>query len=283
MQQVVRLTWPFPAPPLLLELELELLACVSGGGGVAGGLVGEGGGELRGGELSSWLLAVGGAEAALKLAAEGPEVPSGVLNGVVEVEVLLLPSAVPGAGGEAVPAGGRGGVRMYERPASGHQILCCSCCSVRAGTVQRCLQTAERQMRARHHRTCTARQHACNPDAAQAAGSEGQAALSPVAGSGLLGGGGLLGSEGGVTVAVVTGVAAVEAVTGVAAVEAVTGVAAVEAVTGVAAAVVVAGTSAEVVAAVVGALCCTAALVLAVPVVSEKVAATSAGQAACKI
>ncbi len=63
----------------------------------------------------------------------------------------------------------------------------------------------------------------------------------------------------------------------------VTGVAAAEEVSGVAAAVVVAGTSAGVVAAVMGALCCTAAMVLAVPVVSEKVAATSAGQRAGRI
>ena len=105
-QLVERLTWPFPAPPLLLELELELelLACVSGGG-VAGGLLGEGGGELGGGELSTGLPVVAGVEAALKVAAEGLEVLSGVLNGVVEVEGLLLPSGVPDSGGEAVPAG----------------------------------------------------------------------------------------------------------------------------------------------------------------------------------
>ena len=107
------------------------------------------------------------------------------------------------------------------------------------------------------------------------AGSEGQAASLPVVGdSGLLGGVGLLGGEGGVTVVVVTGVAAVEAVTGVAAAAKVTGVAA---------AVGVAGTAAEVVAAVMEPLCCTAAFVLAVPVVSEKVAETPAGQAALKI
>ena len=74
----------------------------------------------------------------------------------------------------------------------------------------------------------------------------------------------LLGGGGGVTLVVVTGVAAAEEVSGVAAVG-------------------VAGRSAGVVAAVMGALCWTAAMVLAVPVVSEKVAATPAGQRAGRI
>ncbi len=78
------------------------------------GLVGEGGGGLGGGELPSELL-VGVVEAALKLAVE---VPSGVLNGVVEVVGLPLPSGVPGLGGEAVPAGRRGWVRTYGTPNS---------------------------------------------------------------------------------------------------------------------------------------------------------------------
>ena len=228
---------------------------------MATGLVGEGGGELGSGVL------VGVVETARLLTKEGPEVLSEVLNGVVEVWGLLLPSGVPGAGGEAVPAGRRGGSDGRGCPTLViRSVVALLQCQASHG--------ADVSGPAPKNIFCHFGSIALIIMQARA-GSEGQAASIPVVGdSGLLGGGGLLGGEGGVTVVVVTGVAAVEAVTGVAAAAKVTGVAA---------AVGVAGTAAEVVAAVMGPLCCTAAFVLAVPVVSEKVAGTSAGQAAFKI